>query len=190
MAGITLVPVAIFKTWKRAMAESKHALEAELQAAMPLPPVADLAAELMPAFGPNGLNPGKPLTLHQLVKWKLDHYEFGSSAKKALGYPRLEAPVREALQVLEHAELLYITVEAESADKWTATRSGLEALRGGEDVVRQRIRERSGSAEPANAGPPQPSTGQRLQELESLRSTGVISEAEYTAKREQIINEL
>jgi Short C-terminal domain len=35
--------------------------------------------------------------------------------------------------------------------------------------------------------PPAPSTAQRLQELETLRATGVISEAEYTAKRQQII---
>lgn len=170
------------------MAESKHALESELQSAMPLPPVADLAAELMPAFGPIGAKPGRSLTLHQLVKWKLDQYEFSSSAKKAIAYPKLETPVREALQVLEHAELLYLTVAEESADKWTATRLGLEALRGGKDVVTQRIKERGGvGAAPAA---PQASTGQRLQELEGLRSTGAISEAEYAAKREQIINEL
>jgi hypothetical protein len=38
--------------------------------------------------------------------------------------------------------------------------------------------------------PPQPSVAQRLQQLETLRSTGTISDAEYTVKREQIINEL
>ncbi len=43
----------------------------------------------------------------------------------------------------------------------------------------------------ADAGaPPQSSVAQRLQELESLRGTGVISDAEYTAKREQIINDI
>lgn len=171
------------------MAESKHALESELQSAMPLPPVADLAAELMPAFGPNGPKPGKSLTLHQLVKWKLDQYEFSSSAKKAIAYPKLETPVREALQVLEHAELLYLTVAEESADNWTATRLGLEALRGGKDVVTQRIKERGGAAA-APAAASQPSTAHRLQELEGLRSSGVISDAEYAAKREQIINDL
>lgn len=35
--------------------------------------------------------------------------------------------------------------------------------------------------------PPEPSTAQRLQELETLRATGAISDAEYTAKRQQII---
>jgi len=34
---------------------------------------------------------------------------------------------------------------------------------------------------------PQPSVSQRLQELETLRATGAVSEAEYTAKREQIL---
>jgi pyruvate/2-oxoglutarate dehydrogenase complex dihydrolipoamide acyltransferase (E2) component len=37
------------------------------------------------------------------------------------------------------------------------------------------------------AAPPEPTTAQRLQELETLRATGAISEQEYTAKRQQII---
>jgi hypothetical protein len=37
---------------------------------------------------------------------------------------------------------------------------------------------------------PQPSTAQRLQELETLRATGAISESEYTVKRQQIIADL
>lgn len=47
--------------------------------------------------------------------------------------------------------------------------------------------------QPAAAAPytaPSMSTAQRLQELETLRATGVISEAEYTAKRQQIIADL
>jgi hypothetical protein len=42
----------------------------------------------------------------------------------------------------------------------------------------------------ATAAPSQPHAAQRLQELETLRATGVISDAEYTAKREQIISEI
>ncbi|MUL81475.1 MULTISPECIES: SHOCT domain-containing protein [unclassified Mycolicibacterium] len=38
--------------------------------------------------------------------------------------------------------------------------------------------------------PPAPSTAQRLQELETLRATGAVSEDEYAAKRQQIITEL
>jgi hypothetical protein len=37
---------------------------------------------------------------------------------------------------------------------------------------------------------PEPSTAQRLQELETLRATGVISDDEYAAKRQQIIADL
>lgn len=48
---------------------------------------------------------------------------------------------------------------------------------------------------PAAASPmpmptPEPTTAQRLQELETLRATGAISDAEYTAKRQQIIADL
>ena len=49
------------------------------------------------------------------------------------------------------------------------------------------------SAAPAAApygGPPEPSTAHRLQELETLRATGTISDDEYAAKRQQIISEL
>lgn len=38
--------------------------------------------------------------------------------------------------------------------------------------------------------PAEPSTSQRLQELETLRATGAVSEAEYTAKRAQILSDL
>jgi hypothetical protein len=38
--------------------------------------------------------------------------------------------------------------------------------------------------------PPEPSTSQRLQELETLHATGAISDAEYTSKRQQIISAL
>ncbi|OBG49966.1 SHOCT domain-containing protein [Mycolicibacterium fortuitum] len=38
--------------------------------------------------------------------------------------------------------------------------------------------------------PPAPSTAQRLQELETLRATGAVSEDEYAAKRQQIIADL
>jgi hypothetical protein len=51
----------------------------------------------------------------------------------------------------------------------------------------------AGAAPPASsatAAPAQPPTARRLQELESLRATGVISDAEYTAQRAQIIGEI
>lgn len=46
------------------------------------------------------------------------------------------------------------------------------------------------AAAPSFMSAPNPSTSQRLQELETLRATGAISESEYSAKRQQIIAEL
>jgi len=43
---------------------------------------------------------------------------------------------------------------------------------------------------PAGFSAPQPSISQRLQELETLRATGAVSEEEYKAKRSQIIAEI
>jgi pyruvate/2-oxoglutarate dehydrogenase complex dihydrolipoamide acyltransferase (E2) component len=37
---------------------------------------------------------------------------------------------------------------------------------------------------------PEPSVAQRLQELETLRATGAVSDDEYTAKRKQILSDL
>ncbi len=66
----------------------------------------------------------------------------------------------------------------------------------------QAVIRRAAAQQPAPAAPPaspsvapypaspEPSTSQRLQELETLRATGAISDAEYTAKRQQIIAEL
>jgi hypothetical protein len=41
-----------------------------------------------------------------------------------------------------------------------------------------------------STAPPEPSTSQRLQELETLRATGAVSEEEYTVKRAQILSDL
>jgi hypothetical protein len=38
--------------------------------------------------------------------------------------------------------------------------------------------------------PAEPSISQRLQELETLRATGAVTEDEYKAKRSQIISEI
>lgn len=44
---------------------------------------------------------------------------------------------------------------------------------------------------PGYAAPaPEPSVSQRLQELETLRATGAVTDAEYTAKRQQILADL
>jgi hypothetical protein len=43
---------------------------------------------------------------------------------------------------------------------------------------------------PTYAPPAEPSTAARLQELETLRATGAVSDQEYAAKRQQILSEL
>ena len=64
-------------------------------------------------------------------------------------------------------------------------------------VVRQQVLDivrnaRSDSGVDVNQGAPtdRPTVSQRLQELQNLRTTGVVTEAEYTAKRQQILDDL
>ena len=66
-------------------------------------------------------------------------------------------------------------------------------------VVRRAAAAQQAPAAPAPAGAPpaasyapapEPTTAQRLQELETLRATGAISDDEYNAKRQQILSDL
>jgi hypothetical protein len=96
------------------------------------------------------------------------------------------------VQLLQHAELIYESKHTLVTAYWSATQSGLAAIANGD--YRQRIKDRTGAASrppvsPAADPPPQTIT-ERLQQLETLRATAVISHAEYMAKREQVINEI
>jgi hypothetical protein len=65
-------------------------------------------------------------------------------------------------------------------------------------VVRRAAAAQQAPAAPAPAGAasasyavaPEMTTAQRLQELETLRATGAISDDEYNAKRQQILSDL
>ena len=66
-------------------------------------------------------------------------------------------------------------------------------------VVRRAAAAQQAPAAPAPAAapaaapyvaPPEPTTAQRLQELETLRATGAISDGEYNTKRQQILTDL
>jgi hypothetical protein len=66
-----------------------------------------------------------------------------------------------------------------------------------EAVVRRAAEQPAPAAQPAPAGgpapvvtPPQPSIAQRLQELETLRASGALSDPEYNSRRAQIISEI
>jgi hypothetical protein len=185
---------------KRAAQAKFEQKKAELERLMASP--ADLATELMPAVGPDGPRRGdKPLEKAHLLNWLRDQHEL--SLRQLLKYAgnrqegmyvknlyrNLDGRLLEAVQLLQHAELIYESKHTEVTAYWSATQSGLAALANGD--YRQRIQDRTNAA-PASAGvaPPLQSTTERLQELEALRATGVISDAEYTAKREQIIGEI
>ncbi|OBI15696.1 hypothetical protein A5712_27605 [Mycobacterium sp. E2327] len=128
--------------------EANRAALLEAERLMTLSP-AELAAVLMPAFGPHGAVPsarplpGNPVSLRcvELAGWLFSGAPPPSGSPLA---PRLEGALREAVQVLEHAELVYLSGQGESISnqKWSATRSGLSALAKGEAVVRQRINDR------------------------------------------------
>jgi hypothetical protein len=102
--------------------------------------------------------------------------------------------VVEALQLLENAGLVCLQwISDDGTRHWSATQLGVAALAQGPDAVRHRITDRT-AVSPAMAPPTVPparrSIAQRLQELETLRAASVISDAEYTAKRAQIIAEI
>ena len=125
-----------------------------------LPP-ADLAAELMPAFGPYGPKGGAALTPGSFENDHISRQDLENWLLHVHGYPELgfaqrsygkllHGPIREAVQLLEHAELVYVRYlgsEYDGVDHWagwSATRLGLAALAGGKDAVRQRIKDRTG----------------------------------------------
>jgi hypothetical protein len=54
------------------------------------------------------------------------------------------APILEAVQLLEHAELVYESRRTEQNDHWSATQFGLATLGKGKAPVRQRIKDRTG----------------------------------------------
>jgi hypothetical protein len=63
-------------------------------------------------------------------------------------------------------------------------------------VVRRAVEQQAPAAQPAAAGPapvvtpPQQSIAQRLQELETLRFSGAVTDDEYNSRRAQIIAEI
>jgi hypothetical protein len=92
-------------------------------------PVAELARDLMPAFGPDGLKllhgPAWGINLLQLAGWVGRTY----CPSGAVHARELMEPVREALQTLENAGLVLPTPR--HRDSWTVTRLGETALADG-----------------------------------------------------------
>ena len=181
-----------FEARREALRAERDAARAEYARLMALPP-ADLAAVLMPAFGPNGakvtdrswVNPGARggSDEAQFVSWLLRDCRIGAPIFKDPSRSRL----LQAVQVLEHAGLVYVEWMSDTGARHRkATQLGLAVLANGD--VNQHINSAAGAPPPATS--PGLSVTERLQEVETLRATGVISDAEYTAKRAQIIGEI
>jgi hypothetical protein len=105
-------------------------------------PPAELASELMTAFGLEGIRGGEAASPDDLRDWMLR------------GYPKLSgivvparpvnAPIMEAVQLLEHSELIYLRWITNDAPVWSVTRLGTATLGAGEEAIRQRIKDRTG----------------------------------------------
>jgi hypothetical protein len=106
------------------------------------PPPAELAAELIAAFATRG----RDLGIVPLIEWLFREYPNPSrySSEYRSYRQELRTPIMEAVQLLEHAELVYESKRTEFAAYWSATRLGLATLAGGTAMVRQRIKDRTG----------------------------------------------
>jgi len=133
---------------------------AELAAAQPLItwlndiPPAEVAVELMAAFGPGGAGTGETgVSRDKLIAWLFREYPKPGApgggiltVNTAASYP-VAKPVSEALQLLEHSELVMFDPWFDQNYPqlaWLATRLGLTALSSGKAAVRQRIADRTG----------------------------------------------
>lgn len=109
-------------------------------------PLGELAAELMSAFDPEVLGSAAArvpvLGLADFTRWMFR----GFPERSGLILPA--RPVREsmleAIQLLEHSELVYVVWIVDNEIKWRATRLGLATLATGKDAIRQRIKDRTG----------------------------------------------
>jgi hypothetical protein len=182
---------------REALRAERDAARAENARLVALPPE-DLAAELMPAFGADGAKTTDRSLLNPGARGGSDELQLVSWLHRncRIGVPLFKDPSRsqvlQAVQVLEHAGLLYVEWMSDNGDRhWKATQLGLTAVANGD--VKQHIKNVVGVA-PAATSATVTSAGrsvpERLQELEAVRASGAISDAEYAAKREQIIAEI
>jgi hypothetical protein len=84
--------------------------------------VHDLAVELLPGFGPDGADKGRPLRVVKLGMWL-----FRDFPRRIEPARELMVPVREGLECLERAELVYSRGTVDSM-LWRITPLGDTAL--------------------------------------------------------------
>ena len=116
-------------------------------------PAAELAAEIMAVFGPEGPGrDGKTVGRQELAGWLFrGHTPPALNTLEAASFryriaEQVHVAIMEAMQLLEHAELVCVAWWGETSPnaEWRATRFGLVAFTDGKDAVRQRIKDRTG----------------------------------------------
>ncbi|GAB3005774.1 hypothetical protein [Mycobacterium bourgelatii] len=105
-------------------------------------PPAELAAELMSAFDPAMARRVPELGLSDFTSWMFRGYPERPGLIKPARPVR--EPILEAIQLLEHSELVYVRWIVNNEFRWSATRRGLTTLGAGKEAVRQRIKDRTG----------------------------------------------
>ena len=114
--------------------EENSAREAEAERLCALP-VADLATEIMPVFGPGQPGSEVAIATGNVINYLLESYPGGP---KRLS--QLERPVREGLQMLEHAGLILVVPTDTYGGVLFVTRLGEKAL--AEGTVRRYLSDR------------------------------------------------
>jgi hypothetical protein len=105
-------------------------------------PPAELASELLSAFAPELARRVPWLALSDLSDWMFRGYPQRTGI--VLRARPVQEPILEAIQLLEHSELLYVRWIQDNESRWGATRLGLATLASGKAAVRQRIKDRTG----------------------------------------------
>jgi hypothetical protein len=103
---------------------------------------AELATELLSAFDPEVPRRVPWLALSDFSDWMFRGYPERTGF--VLPARPVQEPILEAIQLLEHSELLYVRWIQDNESRWGATRLGLATLAKGKAAVRTRIKDRTG----------------------------------------------
>lgn len=105
-------------------------------------PPAELAVELLGVFDPEVPRRTAVLALSDFSEWMFRGFPERSGF--ILRARPVQESILEALQLLEHSELLYVRWITDNEFRWSATRLGLTTLATGKSAIRQRIKDRTG----------------------------------------------